>query len=539
MKNKKIILPLLTALLFTSCDFNGGTTTSSNDSQLSDSFGEVVSASSSEEVNSNFPFDEIKTFFNTDIVPPSFEGEEISIEKSEVNNAQYVTVYTVKNDKASNDYFNTYLKTLGYNDPIYVNNEVEGEYYYVDSTSTLPYQVVYYEETIDDVTYFIVQYSFGDSYSDDYTITTSFPDAEIKAYLGLTESIVSFVSSEYYYAETEDDGYLCFFMYITDGSMNADSYYTLLSNASYIIEQYTTTDGLEYYDAYNQDTGYEVLFYDLSDDNSFNLQIYSLYEDSIGGDEEIEYTEYTSFPGSNIKTFLNGTNELPSYESDKYYYYEDNLLGLLKYVFVYSTISTTACNDAYKIILENASYVVEYDEEEEAYYAYNETSGYSLYFYEEEGNFCLTIYEYFDYSDDGDDYGDYDEYTSTTTFPDAEIKTYLGTTNSVISFEASEYYYAETEDYYGYTCFFLYILDGSMNADSYYKLLNNASYTIEPIYYEDSTELSHYDAYNEEAGYEILFWDESEDDSFNIQIYALDDSTIDDGMMIIHKMKLN
>ena len=294
MKKKFLLMSLLSLLTFASCQGGGGTSSLTEDNPNTNLSSEIVN-------EAVFPSDEIKAFFNTDEVPPTFSGDVFYTDKVDNESTKCFIVYTEKNDKASNSYFLTYLASFGYGD---VGYDSDNSCYYAYGDENLPYTIVFYEEEVNSNTYFIVQYYYSDENGgggeiyDDYKTSTTFPTTDMQEFFGSSTSLVTYSASEFNYIGTlDEDGYYCFFIYSYDNSTTASGYAAQLTNEGYTVEEYEDEDGPYYY-AYNDETGYELLFWDDSSDDSLNLQIY-YYGGDNGGDDsgdtgEDGYTLYTS-----------------------------------------------------------------------------------------------------------------------------------------------------------------------------------------------------------------------------------------------------
>lgn len=301
MKKRSILISLLTLAALISC--GGGENPSNNEIPMS--HGPI-----SEVNESNFPSEDIKAFFNTDKEPVTFGGEEFYHEGVNEEGNKCYLVYCEKNEEASNDYFATYLPTIGY------EISKESDYYLAISNSN-PYMLLYYESLQNEVTYFIVQYYFDETfveddktseddpiisedvpvsseddhlssenistggenvdteYDEDFVLAYSFPNNIIKEFFNTSSTLVSYQAEEYYYARTYDEeGYDMFYIYSEKSSTACNSAYkTALENASYVVEEYEDDYGPYFY-AYNENTGFEVIFFEDDEYGTFDLQVY-------------------------------------------------------------------------------------------------------------------------------------------------------------------------------------------------------------------------------------------------------------------------
>ena len=93
----------------------------------------------------------------------------------------------------------------------------------------------------------------------------------MQEFFGSSTELIMPESSAYAYARTQDrDGYDTFLIYM-DMSEEAcsASYIAMLEEAGYIVVEY---DGFFY--AYNDATGYELMFYDNDSYQTFDMQVY-------------------------------------------------------------------------------------------------------------------------------------------------------------------------------------------------------------------------------------------------------------------------
>ncbi len=303
MKKKKYLVSLLTLAALISC--GGGENPSYNEIPLS--HGPI-----SEVKESNFPSEDIKAFFNTDKEPVTFESEEFYHEGINEEGNKCYLVYCEKNEQASNDYFATYLPTLGYE--ILQDND-----YYLAMSYNNPYMLLYYELLQDEVTYFVVQYYFDETllednktsedgpfisddtplssenvsqggenfdteYDEEFVLAYSFPNNVIKKFFNTSSTLVSYQAEEYYYARTiDEEGYDMFYIYSEKSSTACNSIYkAALENASYVVEEYEDEYG-PYFCAYNDNTGFELYFFEDDEYGTFDIQVY-YYGDITSGD---------------------------------------------------------------------------------------------------------------------------------------------------------------------------------------------------------------------------------------------------------------
>lgn len=343
--------------------------------------------------------------------------------------------------------------------------------------------------------------------SDSGSTKAEFPAAQVASFLadfGVEVVVPAYVASNYEYAV--DDDYGCYTISSTfETSEEADAlvldYEDILSKAGFMVTT-DTEEGLAYYTAFDADNLVEIIFYSLSEQKMFVMDIYALVSTEFPQDSIDAWLEDWEFTGVTI----------PSFAAETFYHVEEGFFGLslTVYVLVEDEASANKLLADYVKALQDASYTLDdyygigLDETKQVCVEYAvmepEVSG-------DPFMFGITLTPWF-----GEDETTYLE---ATEFPAAFVQEYLEETGydgalSVTPYTASAYEYCydgdETEEYLTIRSRFDSIEDAKALESSYAAALSDAGWDV----YDDEYEDYGYLAYSEAEDVELQFYAEKE-----------------------------
>lgn len=334
-----------------------------------------------------------------------------------------------------------------------------------------------------------------------------FPAAQVASFLadfGVEVTIPAYEASNYDYAV--DDEFGCYTISSTfETSEEADAlvlgYADILSKAGFAVTA-DTEEGSVYYTAFDADELVEIVFYNLSEQKMFVMDIYALVS--------------TEFPQDSIDTWLEGWEftgvTIPSFVAETFYHVEEGYFGLslTVYVLLEDEASANKLLADYVKALQDASYTLDdyygigLDETEQVCVEYAvmepEVSG-------DPFMFGITLTPWFGQ--------DETVYVEGAEFPAEFVQDYLVESGydgalSVPSYTASAYEYAydgdETEQYLTIRSRFDSIEDAKALEGSYAAALSDAGWDV----YDDEYEEYGYLAYSEAEDVELQFYAEKE-----------------------------
>jgi len=232
-------------------------------------------------------------------------------------------------------------------------------------------------------------------------------------------------------------------------------------------------------------------------------EIFAYLSEEEGGGGETE--ELDSWPATDLIAAVGC--DIPHYEGTSYSFLDWSEYALGVYVNVNGVDSN--CESDYKQILEDAGWVVEYDTDNEMYYAVNNNYDFELDFYYDDGTLVICIYEIQEVDTEWP-YDLVEEY-----FADYEIPAFENI-DEVIS-DDSEF------EEYG-LCIYIYTSDNDP-IETYTNLLQDADFTVE----YDSVE-EWYVATSSDGKVQIGFY--YEDELLGIQIFFAEEEEEISGNMI-------
>ena len=220
-----------------------------------------------------FPQDLIKEYFGSTSDVVAFEAEEyFYIRSYDMYGDDIFYIYAEISETACLDYYMEAVIAAGYEVTDY--DGVYGAY-----SSETGYEILFAEDesygTFDIQIYYVGASTGGEDveskYDSDYVYSETFPHDVMQEFFGSSTELIMPESSAYAYARTQDkDGYDTFLIYM-DMSEEAcsASYMEVLEEAGYIVEDYG-----DFFYAYNDATGYELMFYDNDSYQTFDMQVY-------------------------------------------------------------------------------------------------------------------------------------------------------------------------------------------------------------------------------------------------------------------------
>ena len=343
--------------------------------------------------------------------------------------------------------------------------------------------------------------------SDSGSTKAEFPAAQVASFLadfGVEVVVPAYVASNYEYAV--DDDYGCYTISSTfetseEAGVLVLDYADILSKAGFAVAT-DTEEGFAYYTAFDADELVEIVFYSLSEQKMFVMDIYALVSTEFPQDSIDAWLEDWEFTGVTI----------PSFAAETFYYVEEGFFGLSLTVYVLTEDEASANKllADYVKALQDASYTLDdyygmgLDQTEQVCIEYTvtepEVSG-------EPFMFGITLTPWFGQ--------DETTYLEATEFPAAFIQEYLDETGydgalSVSPYTASAYEYCydgdETEEYLTIRSRFDSIEDAKALESSYAAALSQAGWDV----YDDEYEEYGYLAYSEAEDVELQFYAEKE-----------------------------
>ena len=222
----------------------------------------------------SFPQELIKEYFGStsDVIP--FEAEEYYYWRTtDSYGTDIFYIYAEISETACLDYYMPLLEAAGYDIIDY------GDGLYNAYSAETGYEILFLEDpsygTFDIQIYYVGASTGGEDveskYDSDYVYSETFPHDVMQEFFGSSTELIMPESSAYAYARTQDrDGYDTFLIYM-DMSEEAcsASYMAMLEEAGYIVVDYG-----DFFYAYNDATGYELMFYDNDSYQTFDMQVY-------------------------------------------------------------------------------------------------------------------------------------------------------------------------------------------------------------------------------------------------------------------------
>ncbi len=476
---------------------------------------QYINGGSSVEGTSNvFPQEELKAYLSTSANLPEYVSDMYGYEGSYDNSLgdpiPVFSIYSNKTESVSASAYNEIMKRANYvveydnTEQIYSAVSEKDNYFVLFYDSPTAYGQEILVSLVYNLELLSAALQGGGS---SVNTSTTFPQDFVKETLGTKSNVPEYVANEYQYASTVSGGLtVAMIASLKSETACVDAYKPILEAAQYTVNYNAEMDT---YIGVNSE--YVIFFYETAQTNGtigFFLEIVS-YSDFMNQGSTSGTSD--TFPSAVAQQALGTDEAIVAFEAPSYNY-EHVTDPANECFYIESVKSETACNTAYKKVLEDAGYTVEEsaDQDGALFHATKDGSNLEYFFYEvKDANnteyFCVQIYVR-------------DKAYTSTIFPQSEIQNYFPCSEAFPEFAAANYTYMLTVDSQGYK---MVVVAAAVSTDAcntaYQTLLEGLGFTVKAQ--TDANNAVFYVAESTTSRYQIVFFEEQ--GYFFVQGYCL------------------
>ncbi len=481
---------------------------------------QYTNGGSSVEGTSNvFPQEELKAYLSTSANLPEYVSDMYGYEGSYDNSLgdpiPVFSIYSNKTESVSASAYNEIMTRANYKVDY---DKTQDAYTAVSEKDN--YCVIFYDsptaygqEILVSLVYNLEQLSAAlQGGGSSVNTSTTFPQDFVKETLGTKSNVPEYVANEYQYASTVSGGLtVAMIASLKSETACVDAYKPILEAAQYTVNYNAEMDT---YIGVNSE--YVIFFYETAQTNGtigFFLEIVS-YSDFMNQGSTSGTSD--TFPSAVAQQALGVDEAIIAFEAPSYNY-EHVTDPTNECFYIESLKSETACNTAYKKVLEDAGYTVTEKTDTDGtiiFHATKDGSNLEYFFYEvKDANnteyFCVQIYAR-------------DKAYTSTIFPQSEIQNYFPCSETFPEFSASKYTYMLTVDDQGYK---MVAVAAEVSTDAcntaYKKVLEDLGFVVKEK--TDANNSTFYVAESENSRYQIIFFENQVEGKnyFFVQGYCL------------------